>query len=102
MAATIQLGTLADGIGYAGASVIALAYFLNQRGRLKSDDWRFPGINLSGSLLIMSSLFFHPNAPSIVIECFWSAISVYGVVRNYRAPRPGHANPAIAPVPPER
>ena len=73
-------------LGYLGAAQIAVGYFLNQHGRLRSSDWRYPAMNLLGSGLVMVSLLFHPNLPSIVIELFWSAISVYGIRRNLRAP----------------
>lgn len=72
-------------IGYVGAGCIALAYFLNQRGLLSSQDWRFPAANLGGSLLVLVSLAFSPNLPSIVIEIFWTSISIYGVQKNLRA-----------------
>jgi len=71
-------------IGYAGAAIIALAYFLNQSGLLRSDDWRYPTVNLLGSALIMVSLVYAFNAPSVAIELFWSAISVYGLWRSLR------------------
>ncbi len=80
-----QAGLAADLAGYAGAAVVVVAYFLNQRGRLASADPRFPAMNLGGSLLIIASLVFHPNLPSIVIEAFWSAISLYGVGKSLRA-----------------
>ncbi len=80
---------MADNVGYFGAAVIGCGYFLNQRGLLASDDWRFPAANLAGSLLIVTSLWFHPNTPSVLIEVFWSAISLYGVQRNLRRVRAG-------------
>ncbi len=73
--------------GYLGAAMIALGYFLNQSGRLRSADWRYPAMNLAGSALVMISLIVHPNLPSIVIEAFWAAISLYGVRKNLRAAR---------------
>ena len=81
------IGTIADIAGYGGASLIALAYLLNQSGRLLSQDWRYPAINLVGSLMVLLSLAFALNPPSVVIELFWSAISIYGVQRNLRARR---------------
>ncbi len=72
-------------IGYAGAGCIALAYFLNQRGVFSSQDWRFPAANLGGSLLVLVSLGFNPNLPSIAIEVLWTTISIYGVQKNLRA-----------------
>ena len=86
----LAVGGLAYGsdlVGYLGACIIAVAYFLNQKGRLRSNDWRFPGANLLGSMMVMTSLLFHPNLPSLVIEAFWSAISLYGVQKNLRAVR---------------
>jgi len=68
--------------GFIGAGIIIAAYFGNQQGWLRSDDWRFPAVNLLGSVLIVASLFVQWNFPSAVIEAFWIAISVYGLVRN--------------------
>lgn len=67
--------------GFAGALLVVVAYLGNQMGRLPSDDWRFPGANLAGSILILASLYSAWNFPSAVIELFWAAISIYGLVR---------------------
>jgi hypothetical protein len=48
-------------------------------------SWRFPAANLVGSLLILVSLYAEWNLPSVVIEVFWIAISVYGLVNRPRA-----------------
>jgi hypothetical protein len=72
-------------LGYAGAAVIAGAYFANQRGKLRSDDWRFPALNLAGSVGVLVSLAVQPNLPSILIEIFWAGISIYGLARALRA-----------------
>ncbi|MGH7153439.1 MAG: CBU_0592 family membrane protein [Acetobacteraceae bacterium] len=68
--------------GFFGAAIVILAYFGNQQGWLRSEDWRFPALNLLGSVLIVASLFVQWNFQSAVIEAFWIAISVYGLVRN--------------------
>ncbi len=73
------------GAGFAGAALIVIAYFANQRGALASSDWRFPAANLLGSVLIFSSLMVQWNLPSVVIEAFWMAISVYGLTRSLRS-----------------
>jgi len=69
-------------IGFVGTAVIIVAYFANQTGRLRSDDRRFPLANLIGAALIMVSLWTQWNFPSAVIEVFWIAISLYGLVRT--------------------
>jgi hypothetical protein len=77
----MQLNTDA---GFVGVAIIVVAYFMNQQGWLRSDDWRFPAVNLVGSLLILASLWTAWNAPSVVIEVIWSAISLYGLSRCLR------------------
>lgn len=71
--------------GFAGALLVVVAYLANQMGRLPSDDWRFPGANLAGSILILASLYSAWNFPSAVIELFWAAISIYGLLKPRRA-----------------
>jgi len=71
--------------GFLGAALIIVAYYANQRGRLASNDWRYPAANLFGSILIFASLFVQWNLPSAVIEAFWMAISVYGLFRSRTA-----------------
>jgi hypothetical protein len=69
-------------IGLAGAAIFVVVYFANQARWLSSADWRFPAANLAGALLILVSLLAEWNLPSAVIEVFWVAISVYGLVNR--------------------
>jgi len=69
-------------IGLVGAAIFVIAYFANQARWLDSHDWRFPAANLAGALLILVSLFGEWNLPSVVIEVFWAAISVYGLINR--------------------
>lgn len=69
-------------IGLAGAAVFVVAYFANQARWLSAYDWRFSAANLVGALLILVSLFGEWNLPSVVIEAFWAAISVYGLLNR--------------------
>lgn len=70
--------------GMIGAGIVVVAYFANQQGWLASTDWRFPAANLVGAGLILVSLSTAWNLPAAVIEGFWAAISVYGLVRGRR------------------
>ena len=72
-------------VGLVGVGFILVAYFANQQRWLRSEDWRFPAANLVGSLLILVSLFAEWNTPSVVIEVFWIAISIHGLVNRPRA-----------------
>jgi len=50
---------------------------------------RFPLANLVGAVLIMISLFVEWNLPSVVIEGFWIAISLFGLAKYARGRRSG-------------
>jgi hypothetical protein len=71
-----------DALGFAGAAIGIAAYFANQRRWLRSEDWRFPLANLAAACLILISLCFAWNFPSLVIEVFWALISLYGMVKS--------------------
>lgn len=73
---------LYDACGILGAAIVVGAYFANQQGWLNSDAWPFPAANLCGSLLILISLYVDWNLPSVIIEVFWAAISLYGLARR--------------------
>jgi len=51
---------------------------------LSSEDWRFPFLNLIGAVLILISLIYEWNYPSVVIEVFWALISLYGIAKSRR------------------
>ena len=68
--------------GFVGAAIIVAAYFAMQQRWLNALDRRFPAANLLGSLLILVSLWFEWNFPSVVIEIFWALISLMGLVRS--------------------
>jgi hypothetical protein len=70
--------------GLAGSALVVTAYLLNQLGKLASSDWRFPAANLVGALAILLSLTDAWNLPAAVIEGFWAAISLFGLVRAMR------------------
>ncbi len=74
-----------DIAGFVGVVVLIAAYFANQQGWLRSDDWRYPAANLLGALLILLSLWFEWNFPSAVIEIVWALISVWGIARSLAA-----------------
>jgi hypothetical protein len=71
--------------GMFGAGCYVAAYFATLQGWLAPGGWRFPAINLLGAALVLVSLIDAWNLPSAVLECFWGAISLYGLVRSLRA-----------------
>lgn len=66
-------------IGIVGVSLIIIAYLLLQLNKIKSDEIKYPLLNLIGAILLLISLYRFPNLASIIIELFWIAISAYGI-----------------------
>ena len=73
--------SLTDMIGTLGAACIVAAYGALQLQLWKSEQLRYSLANAIGSALILVSLWFDPNWPSIFIEGFWLLISVFGLFR---------------------
>lgn len=73
--------TVPDFLGFAGVAFVVVTYFLSQIGRMDSTRPLYPALNAIGALMILVSLANRPNPASIVIEFFWLAISIVGLVR---------------------
>ncbi len=71
-------------IGTLGVALVLLAYFLLQCEKLSNRGYAYPILNLLGALLILYSLFYVWNLPSVIIEVAWIAISVFGIIRRLR------------------
>jgi hypothetical protein len=70
--------------GIVGAACFIVAYFATVQGWLNANDWRFPAINLVGAVMVLVSLIDAWNLPSVILECFWGAISIYGLARSLK------------------
>ncbi|TMV06985.1 hypothetical protein FGK63_12775 [Ruegeria sediminis] len=79
--------TLADGVGSLGALMVVIAYFATQMRWMNSEDLAFPVVNLVGSILIVYSLTQNFNLASMLIESFWIAISLVGILQHFRLRR---------------
>ena len=73
-----------DMVGIAGVATIIITYALLQSERIRSDQLTYSLLNAGGALLILISLCYAFNLPSVVVESFWLAISIYGVIRYFR------------------
>lgn len=71
-------------IGNLGVALIVGSYFLVQIGKMSATGIVYTAGNGLGAALVMYSLYFDFNLSSFIIEVFWLAISIVGVVRIYR------------------
>lgn len=68
-----------DILGSLGVAIIILTYVLLQIERVRSDQLIYSLLNAIGALLILVSLYFDYNFPSVVVEFFWLLISLFGI-----------------------
>ena len=68
-------------IGLLGVSFILGYYFLLQTGKIMANSLSFSCANFLGSCLLLISLWFNWNLPTVIIETAWTFISLYGIYR---------------------
>jgi hypothetical protein len=68
-----------DILGTLGVAVIILTYAMLQLGRIRSEQVLYSLLNAVGASLILVSLYFDFNFPSVVVEAFWLLISIFGI-----------------------
>ena len=71
-----------DLVGFIGVAFLIAAYAALQFGRMSADAPLYSVMNAIAALLILFSLIYNFNAASFVIELFWLAISIVGLVRS--------------------
>lgn len=71
-----------DVAGNAGVAMIVCAYLLLQLGRAASDSLGYLLANAVGAGLILLSLSVEFNLSAFLIEAFWLAISLFGLLRR--------------------
>jgi hypothetical protein len=68
-----------DIVGTLGVAIIILTYVLLQIERVRSGQLIYSLLNAVGAALILISLYFDFNLPSVVVEVFWLVISLFGI-----------------------
>ena len=76
--------TLFDLVGVSGTMLIAIAYFLQQLGKLSGDSLPYLVMNLLGAVLLMISLCVNFNLASFLMEIFWIISSLIGLRKYWK------------------
>ena len=71
-----------DILGTLGVGVIVVTYLLLQLGRIKSEQLLYSALNGLGAALILISLYYDFNLPSVIVEAFWLVISIFGIFKS--------------------
>lgn len=82
-----MIDILFDVIGMSGTFLVVGAFFLLQLEKLTPQSLAYNLINLSGAILLLISLCYNFNLASFVIELFWIAASVIGLVKYFSKPK---------------
>jgi hypothetical protein len=75
--------TAANVAGFAGMACIVFAYAY-VTAKTQPNPYVQHGVNLAGAALLTVSLMVNMNLPSLVLEGFWAAIAVWGLVKTAR------------------
>jgi hypothetical protein len=70
--------------GFAGMTCIIFAYAY-MTGKARPNPFVQHGVNLLGAALLTVSLLVNLNPASLVLEGFWAAIAIWGLVKALRA-----------------
>jgi len=71
-------------IGWFGAVLILLAFFLLTHHDLTSRSKLYQGMNLVGAVLLAINLYFNRAFPSFAINIAWFFIAIYGFYKIYK------------------
>ena len=72
-------------VGIIGAILIVFTYYLLQIGKISSSGILFSFLNALGAILLIISLSFTFNLGALLIEVFWAACSIYGIIKYLRS-----------------
>lgn len=70
--------------GFAGTACIIFAYGYST-AKTRPNPFVQHGVNLAGAALLTVSLMVNTNLPSLVLEGFWAAIAIFGLIKAGRA-----------------
>jgi hypothetical protein len=72
---------LADWIGFAGVSILLVAFLLNLLKKLPENGLLYVGLNLLGAALAcIASVMIH-YTPFIILEAAWTIVSLATMIR---------------------
>ena len=74
-----------DWIGMLGTLLVLGAFFLLQAGKIHGNRLAYQLLNLLGAAGVLVSLSGKFNIAVFLLEAAWIAISVYGIVRSFKA-----------------
>lgn len=75
---------LSDFIGNIGVALLVSTFAAIQFGKMDPKGFWYSFNNMIVAILLGINLYFKPNLSSIIIEMFWFALSIVGLIRWYQ------------------
>lgn len=73
-----------DWIGFAGVTILLIAFLLNLMGRLSKDELLYMLLNFIGAFLASLASYLIHYIPFIILEGIWTLISFIAVINHFR------------------
>ncbi len=68
-------------VGIIGVILIITSFFLLQIEKFKPHSTGYLLFNFFGALMLLFSLYYTWNLASVIIECLWLLIIIYGIIK---------------------
>jgi len=70
--------------GGAGAALVIGAFYMQQTGRWKADDFVYDAVNFFGGLLLVIYATWIMSWPFLVLNSVWTVVSLFDIVRDIK------------------
>ncbi len=77
---------LVDLIGWAGAVLVLVAYFLISARKTSSHSLSYQGMNFLGGIFLLINTMYYGALPSSFLNLIWAGIAVYTLVGKRKQP----------------
>jgi hypothetical protein len=81
--------------GIAGALLLIGAFYLNQIGRLKADDFAYDAANFFGGLLLVIYATWIMAWPFLILNSVWTVVSLFDMIHDIKRDHAKKLNPEI-------
>jgi hypothetical protein len=73
--------TLADGLGWIGAVLVLIAYWMVSTRRVTGGSRSYQLLNAAGSVFLLLNTLYYGAYPSTVVNGIWMGIAVWALAR---------------------
>ncbi len=76
---------LVDGMGWLGAALLLIPYYLVSAGKIGGKSKSFQLGNLSGSIFLMINSLYYGALPSVFVNIVWITIGITTLLNIYKS-----------------